>query len=211
MAVETGVKTKVFEASEIQGFHRLINRKQVLAGNIRGPYEKWELIGNPLCGDYTSINGDFTARGRVFIGKYCAFGRYVALLSGNHRTDMPNQQIWFNKRFGFQNATESKGPIEIGHNVWIGDKVSVLSGVSVGHGAVIAAGSTVAKDVAPFSIVGGNPAKPIRSRFSPGVIDQMLALQWWHWDDAKVARNKAFFELSIAPDDDIDLSKIVSD
>lgn len=189
----------------------MANHSDISQGNIRGPHAKWDIAGNALCGKYTSINGPFTARGRVLIGNYCAFGRYVPLISGNHRTDLPNQQVWFNDRFGFTKATTTKGPVEIGHNVWIGDKVSVLSGVQVGHGAVIAAGCTVTRDVAPFSIVGGNPAREIKTRFSRPVVEQMLNHKWWSWDDDKIARNKKFFELSISPTEEIDLGKIIVD
>ncbi|WP_205758634.1 CatB-related O-acetyltransferase [Qingshengfaniella alkalisoli] len=101
--------------------------------------------------------------------------------------------------------------MEIGHNVWIGDKVTVLSGVRVGHGAVIGAGTTVTKSVPPFAIVAGSPAREIRYRFSPSVIRQMLDLSWWDWDDERIARNRAFFETSISPTDEIDLMSIVVD
>ncbi len=105
----------------------------------------------------------------------------------------------------------TRGPIEIGHNVWIGDKVSVLSGVTVGHGAVIGAGSTVVKPVPAFAIVGGNPAREIRYRFSPAVIEQMLGIRWWDWSDERIARNKVFFETPLSPTDDADLVSLIVD
>lgn len=199
----------LFDANELKNFHSLSDHEAIKAGNIRGPNQKWQIKGQVLCGQYTSINGEFTARGTVRIGKYCAFGRYVALISGNHRTNLPNQQVWFNDRFGFTRAVETKGPVEIGHNVWIGDKVTVLSGVSVGHGAVVGAGATVVKSVEPFMIVGGNPAREIRPRFSPTVVEQMLKLQWWNWDDERIVRNKKFFELSLTSQDHVDLHRVV--
>ncbi|MTH62539.1 hypothetical protein GL300_25520 [Paracoccus litorisediminis] len=201
----------LFSKDELSEFYSLADASAVAAGNIRGAQAKWDLQGSVLSGKYTAIKGDFTARGVVRIGKYCAFGRYVALISGNHRTDMPNQQVWFNKRFGFTPAVETKGPVEVGHNVWIGDKVSVLSGVQIGHGSVIGAGATVVKSVPPFSIIGGSPAREIRRRFSPSVIEQMLELGWWDWDDDRIARNKTFFELNLTPTDDFDLFSVVVD
>ncbi|MCF3972928.1 CatB-related O-acetyltransferase [Paracoccus sp. EGI L200073] len=124
---------------------------------------------------------------------------------------MPNQQVSFNKRFGFAPAVETKGPIEIGHNVWIGDKVNVLSGVQVGHGAVIAAGATVTRTVPDFAIVGGSPARIIRKRFSDDVITQMLQIKWWHWDDERIKRNRAFFETALQHDQEYDLLSVVVD
>ncbi|WP_199262531.1 CatB-related O-acetyltransferase [Paracoccus binzhouensis] len=201
----------LFSAEELRQFHKLDDPAALRTGNIRGPHSSWDIKGNARCGKYTSINGPFAARGRVMIGKYCAFGRYVALLSGNHRTDLPNQQLWLNSRFGFMSVGVTRGPIEIGHNVWIGDKVSVLSGVTVGHGAVIGAGSTVVKPVPAFAIVGGNPAREIRYRFSPAVIEQMLGIRWWDWSDERIARNKVFFETPLSPTDDADLVSLIVD
>lgn len=209
--VEEPKAASMFSKQELSDLYSLTDAAAIVAGNIRGPRLKWEIKGSALSGKYSSINGEFTARGTVRIGKYCAFGRHVALISGNHRTDMPNQQVWFNDRFGFTRTTETKGPIEVGHNVWIGDKVNVLSGVQIGHGSVIGAGATVVKSMPPFSIVGGNPAREIRRRFRESVIAQMLEIGWWDWDDERIARNKSFFELSLSPTDDFDLHSVVVD
>ncbi|QQA43054.1 CatB-related O-acetyltransferase [Pelagovum pacificum] len=200
---------RLFTDEDRAGFFALDDIAQVRAGTIRGPFKDWTVSGKVLCGGYTSINGVLNARGDVTFGRYCAFGRYNSFISGNHRTDMPNQQIWLSQRFGFEVPAESKGPIEIGHNVWVGDKVNVLSGVQVGHGAVLAAGATVTKDVEPFTIVGGNPAKPIRKRFTDKTIAQLLKIAWWDWDDERISRNKDFFETSIPHDRNVDLLSIV--
>ena len=69
----------------------------------------------------------------------------------------------------------------IGHDVWIGHGVIVLPGVTVGNGAVRAAGAVVTKDVAPYTIVGGVPAKPIRARFSQAVVERLQRIAWWDW------------------------------
>jgi acetyltransferase-like isoleucine patch superfamily enzyme len=74
-----------------------------------------------------------------------------------------------------------KGNITIGNDVWIGMDSCILSGVTIGNGAVIAARSTVVKDVAPYAMVGGNPAKLIRYRFSKAVIDELQHIAWWDW------------------------------
>lgn len=195
----------IFTKDELGNLYLLGDDADIKAGNIRGPVSKWTISGNVSCGKYCSINGVFNARGRIRIGNYCAFGQFVSLISGNHRTDMPNQQIWLNQRFGFKIPAETKGPIEIGHNVWIGDKVNILSGVQVGHGSVIGAGTTVTKSVGPFEIVAGSPARVIRKRFTDNVIMQLLEIQWWNWDDDRISRNKVFFETEIPNNRDVDL------
>jgi acetyltransferase-like isoleucine patch superfamily enzyme len=77
--------------------------------------------------------------------------------------------------------------VTIGHDVWIGHGATILAGVSVGTGAVVGAGAVVSKDVAPFTIVGGVPSKPIRERFPKAVQDGLLALAWWDWEHEKLA------------------------
>ncbi len=82
-----------------------------------------------------------------------------------------------------------KGDVTIGSDVWIGSNVIVMSGVTIGDGAVVATGSVVTADVPPFTIVGGNPARPIRKRFDDDVIEKLLELRWWDWPDEKIRAN----------------------
>lgn len=89
-------------------------------------------------------------------------------------------------------------PTTIGHAAWVGDGVTVLPGVTIGDGAVCAAGAVVTQDVAPFTIVGGVPAKPIRRRFSDEVVAALLELAWWSWPEERIARNRRFFEADLA-------------
>ncbi|MCI5188989.1 MAG: antibiotic acetyltransferase, partial [Candidatus Electrothrix sp. AS4_5] len=81
---------------------------------------------------------------------------------------------------------KTKGDIRVGHDVWIGTGVIILSGVVIGNGAVIGAGSVVVKDVPPYAIVGGNPAKIIRYRFSPEQIEALQHIAWWDWSEEKI-------------------------
>lgn len=85
----------------------------------------------------------------------------------------------------------SKGPIVIGNDVWIGMDSMILSGVTIGQGAVIAAGSVVTKDVPPYAIVGGNPAKVIKYRFEPQIIDRLLKIEFSNINDRFVQENIA--------------------
>lgn len=85
-------------------------------------------------------------------------------------------------------ATYSKGDVRIGSDCWIGHGVVILSGVTIGDGAVVGAFSVVAKDVHPYSIVAGNPARMLRLRFSEEQIDQLLKIKWWDWPPEKIAK-----------------------
>lgn len=119
------------------------------------------------------------------IGAFCSIARDVLiLLGGNHRADTfttfpfgkANPEI-FGDGHGLEPIT--KGDVVIGSDVWIGTGATILSGVTIGDGAVIAANAHIVKDVAPYQIVGGNPAKVIRYRFEPEVVERLLQLRWW--------------------------------
>jgi len=77
----------------------------------------------------------------------------------------------------------TKGDVIIGNDVWIGANVTIMSGITIGDGSVIAANSHVVKNVEPYSLHGGNPAKLIKYRFSPEQIEKLLQIKWWYWDD----------------------------
>ena len=83
----------------------------------------------------------------------------------------------------------TKGPIIIGNDVWIGTGVTIMSGISIGNGAVIAGNSLITKNVEPYSIVGGVPAKEIKKRFDPKTIDQLEKIKWWDWDIERIKTN----------------------
>jgi virginiamycin A acetyltransferase len=83
----------------------------------------------------------------------------------------------------------NRGDIVVGNDVWLGYKSVVMSGVTIGDGAIIGAYSVVTKDVPPYAIVGGNPAKIIRKRFLDSDIERLLTLAWWDWDFDRISRN----------------------
>lgn len=129
-------------------------------------------------GDGTELN----------VGKFCSISDKVTfLLGGNHRTDwvttypFPDMPQQWPEAEDIEGHPQSKGSLNIGHDVWIGHGVTVLSGLSIGSGAVIGACSVVTRDVAPYEIVAGNPARFIKKRFSPDICEQLLALAWWDW------------------------------
>ncbi len=140
------------------------------------------------------------------IGSFCSIaGGLQVFLGGNHRIDwastFPFGQV-FRKTLGefdIPNHSQTNGDVVIGHDVWIGAKVTIMSGVRVGDGAVIAANATVARDVAPYEMVGGNPAKHIKFRFEEPVRARLLALAWWDQPLEVIQRIAPF--LSTAPDE----------
>ncbi len=128
---------------------------------------------------------------KVVIGKYSSIGPDLRIItSGIHPTDWVST-FPFRSRFNLEGKFKdgmpaTKGDVLIGNDVWIGTEVMILSGVTVGDGAVLASRSLVTKDVPPYSIVGGNPAKVIRLRFPENEVKKMLELQWWDWDIEKI-------------------------
>jgi chloramphenicol O-acetyltransferase type B len=124
----------------------------------------------------------------VTIGAYCSIATGVRfLINGGHRIDFLTSSPMGS--LGLPNPeghSATKGDINVGSDVWIGRDVTVLSGVTIGDGAVVGACAVVASDVAPYSIVVGNPARPIRSRFPAETVEKLLGLRWWEWPDEQV-------------------------
>jgi virginiamycin A acetyltransferase len=120
------------------------------------------------------------------IGRFCQIASDVTFLmnGGNHAIGPSTYPFWvFSGTEEPLNLSEAfKGDIVVGHDVWIGYKATILSGVHIGNGAIVGANSLVTKNVPPYTIVGGNPAQTIRQRFSDEMIQWMQANQWWHWD-----------------------------
>lgn len=132
---------------------------------------------------------------KVKIGKYTSIGRDCNFfLHANHRPDWitTSSQLWgpvtpyiaeLHMEMGHPSC---KGDIFVGNDVWIGAKSTIMSGVKIGDGAVVGAGSMVTKDVKPYSIVAGNPAKHIKFRFSEKQIDSLLKIKWWDWTEDRI-------------------------
>lgn len=137
------------------------------------------------------INGD-----RLIIGKFCsiACGAKFLFNSANHSlTSLSTYPFpiffeeWGLERAQVTRAWDHKGDIVIGNDVWIGYEAVILAGVTVGDGAIIGTRAVVTKDVPPYTIVGGVPAKPIRKRFPDDTIADLLALWWWDWPEERIA------------------------
>lgn len=140
----------------------------------------------------------FTPNDRIEIGKYCSLAKDVVIFGGgNHittrATTFPFR--WLSAEADPEERytdAKSKGATLIGHDVWIGYGATILSGVKIGHGAVVGAQAVVSKDVPAYAIVVGNPAKVIRYRFKPEAVERLLEMAWWDWESAKVAANLDF-------------------
>ncbi|MFA9424205.1 MAG: CatB-related O-acetyltransferase [Sedimentibacter sp.] len=139
------------------------------------------------------INND-----KLIIGKYCsiACGAKFMFTSGNHnRTSLSTYPFpifyeeWELNGTDITEAWDNNGDIAIGNDVWIGYEAVIMQGVHIADGAIIGTRAVVTKDVPPYTIVGGVPAKEIRKRFSEEVIEKLIKLQWWNWDDEKIQKN----------------------
>jgi virginiamycin A acetyltransferase len=133
---------------------------------------------------------------KLIIGKFCMIASDVKFImnGANHLTNALTTYPFAIFGNGWENAMEGKqypqkGNIHIGNDVWIGYNATIMAGVTIGDGAIIATNATVIKDVEPYTIVGGNPATEIKKRFSNDVIERLLKLKWWDWDIEKITRN----------------------
>lgn len=136
----------------------------------------------------------YLAQAKVVIGKYCSIAEEVTIIpGGDHRVDWVTTyplRVKFNLEGANQDGHPStKGDVIVGNDVWIAGGAKILSGVTIGDGAVIGANALVSKDVEPYSIVGGNPAKHIKYRFDEETISKLLEIKWWDWEDEKVKEN----------------------
>ena len=173
-------------------------------------------ITNPniAVGEYTMYN-DFVNDPRLFeknnvlyhypinhdkliIGKFCsiACGAKFVFNSANHTLSSLSTYPFplFFEEWGLDvknvtQAWDNKGDIIIGNDVWIGYEAVILAGVTIGDGAIIGTRAVVTKDVPPYTIVGGVPAKPVRKRFDADTITKLLEIQWWNWPKDKIAKN----------------------
>ena len=141
------------------------------------------------------VNGD-----KLIIGAFCsiACGAKFLFNSANHTLRSLSTypfpifyEEWGLKGENVTNAWDNKGNIVVGNDVWIGYEAVILAGVTIGDGAIIGTRAVVTKDVPPYTIVGGVPAKPIRRRFPEETAEKLLELQWWNWSRERIAEHIA--------------------
>ncbi|WP_247654650.1 CatB-related O-acetyltransferase [Microvirga sp. HBU67558] len=124
------------------------------------------------------------------IGKYNSIADDVTIfLGGNHRTDWVTTypfNVLDPVAEHIKGHPHSRGDVIIGNDVWLGRGCMIMSGVTIGDGACVAANAVVTRDVAPYTIVGGNPARMIRKRFTDAQIEHLLQIEWWNWPQEKI-------------------------
>lgn len=152
-----------------------------------GPHSHLE---ETLFDDYSYTDGDASI---IYseIGKFANIASHVRINPGNHpmaRVTL-HHSTYRRKKYGFGETDDESifswrrsKPCRIGHDVWIGHAATIMPGVTIGTGAVVGAGAVITKDVAPFEIVAGVPARTIRRRFSHDAIEKLLHIAWWNWD-----------------------------
>ncbi len=134
---------------------------------------------------------------KLIIGKFCMIASGVTFImnGANHKMDGITAYPFniFGKDWEIVTPTLGelpyKGDTIIGNDVWIGADVTIMPGIKIGDGSIIATKSVITKDIEPYSIVGGNPARLIRKRFTDGKIKELLELKWWDWDIEKITEN----------------------
>ena len=141
-------------------------------------------------GDYSYVVNDSNVI-YTTIGKFCSIAAMTRINPGNHPMQRASQSHFTYRASAYFDDAEDDAaffdwrrstPVTIGHDVWIGHGAIILPGRSIGTGAVVAGGAIVTKDVAPYTIVGGNPARPIRPRFPAAIAERLVALAWWDWE-----------------------------
>lgn len=134
------------------------------------------------------------------IGKFCSIARECYIGGASHPLNHISTSSCFYIKRNYtgvcysENNYNWKSPVKIGNDVWLGVRVIVRGGVTISDGAVIGAGSVVTKDVGPYEIWAGNPARFIRKRFDDETIKKLLEIKWWNWDDKMIKENTSLFE-----------------
>lgn len=131
----------------------------------------------------------------VRIGAFCSIAHHVSMHETLHNAQRTTTYLIERNLLRISERPEaeiSRGPITIGNDVWIGNGVRIMSGITIGDGAIIGAGAVVTRDVPPYTVVGGNPARKLRTRFAPDVTARLQASQWWTWPEEKLHANVDF-------------------
>jgi chloramphenicol O-acetyltransferase type B len=137
---------------------------------------------------------------RIDVGAFCCVAPEARIFGGGeHALDLPSSfpfRTIFRPELGNSDAF-AKAPTVIGNDVWLGYRSIVLGGVSIGDGAVVGAGALVTHNVDPYTIVAGNPARPVGRRFGEEIVERLLALRWWDWSEQRIRAFEPYFYADI--------------
>ncbi len=197
---------KLFGRSESKSPSASANLKS--GANVDLEYARIFAEGNNVIGNYSKVSGElhlgyattlgisnYVFGGEVSFGRYCQSGAAVGIYAMNHPTE--HLTTYLNNRLfsGRLKQYQQKEFVRIGNDVWIGHGAIILPQVTVGDGAIIGAGAVVTKDVEDYGIAVGNPAKVLRKRFEPEIIDLLKELQWWNLSPTGLEKIEHLFHL----------------
>ena len=180
----------VIKNSELMGNIDIGNGSEIVSSII---------FGDVIIGNNCSLSGPGIKIGsrinKVIIKDFTSIGANTVIQEDNHNFKRVTTYFVANKFFNLDSQKDvfSKGDILIEEDVWIGSNVSILSGVNIGRGSIIGAGSVVTKNIPPYSIVVGNPAKVIKRRFNEEKINYLEKIEWWKWDYEKIKKSRELF------------------
>jgi len=149
------------------------------------------IFSNSIIGDYSYVNYNSIIH-CCHIGKFCSIGPNVVAGLGNHPVEKnvtTSPRLFLKGKFLLEDRYDQFAIVTIGNDVWIGFEAVIMAGVTIGDGAVIGARALVTKDIPPYTIVGGVPAKPIKKRFSEKTIETLLQIRWWDWSKEKIQKH----------------------
>jgi len=186
----------------LEATNRVVFLKAVVSGNNIevGDYTYYDDPDAPEKFQEKNVLYHFDFVGdRLEVGKFCALasGTTFIMNGANHRLDGPSTfpfpifgGAWA-EHMGLLADLPSKGNTTVGHDVWFGYQATIMPGVKIGHGSIVASKAVVTKDVPPYAIVAGNPAKVVSMRFDEKVIERLLAVAWWDWPIERITENIA--------------------
>ena len=184
------------------GIYCLIDRNNFVTGTTMGDYSytgPFDMIFNSRIGKFTSISYGVTIGPpehnykRLTMHPFIHNAKYNILRGEDGNSFLPNDKL--------------AKPLSIGNDVWIGANVTILRGVQIGDGAVIGANSLVNKDIPPYAIAVGNPAKVIKFRFDETIVSKLLGLKWWEWSIEKINKNRELFKKELIYEDLLNINE----
>ena len=180
-------------------FLTLQNESSEAMADNRIPAYVMATLGNMSYIASTNFCYNVREKAHILIGNYCQIAHDTVFEIGQNHVFSGVSPYPFDQVLGEENTFAHRAPVNkqqlvIGHDVWIGSGVRIIKAVKIGNGAIIGSGSVVTKDVPPYAIVGGNPAKIIRYRFAPEIIQALDKIKWWYWPLEKVKANRQYME-----------------